>query len=129
MDVLSRWIDSHLLRLYHNKIGHRLHDPISLAEASVPIPITHYSDGKLAATVNAISTILSSLLPTLSIFALYIIQSPLARMAAIVAFSFLFSVVLSVVAKARRVDTFAATTAFAAVQVVFVGTTISDKQG
>jgi hypothetical protein len=50
-------------------------------------------------------------------------------MAAIVAFSLLFSVVLSVIAKARRVDTFAATTAFAAVQVVFVGTAISGKQG
>jgi hypothetical protein len=129
MDVLSRWIDSHLLRLYHDKIGRRLHDPLSLAEGSVQIPIVHYSDGKLAATVNAISTILSSLLPTMSIFALYFIQSQLARMAAIVAFSLLFSVILSVVSKAKRVDCFAATTAFAAVQVVFVGTAISGKQG
>jgi len=129
MDALSRWIDSHLLRLYHNKIGHRLHDPISLAEASVQLPIIHYSDSKLAAAVNAISTILSSLLPTMSIFALYFIQSQLARMAAIVAFSLLFSIVLSIIAKAKRIDCFAATTAFAAVQVVFVGTAISSKQG
>jgi hypothetical protein len=128
MNLLSKWIDSKLLRWYYNKIGHRLRDPISLAEASVLIPITHYSDGKLAATVNALSTILSSLLPTMSIFALCFIQRPLARMGAIVAFSFLFSVVLIVIAKARRVDCFAATTAFAAVQVVFVGTTISSKQ-
>ena len=129
MDVLSRWIDSHLLRLYHNKIGRHVHDPISLAEASVQIPVTNYSDGKLAATVNAISTILSSLLPTMSIFALYFIQSQLARMAAIVAFSLLFSVILSVIATARRIDCFAATTAFAAVLVVFVGTAINSKQG
>jgi len=95
----------------------------------VQIPITHYSDSKLAATVNAISTILSSLLPTMSIFALYFIQSQLARMAAIVAFSLLFSVVLSIIANCRKVDCFAATTAFAAVQVVFVGTAISSKQG
>jgi hypothetical protein len=124
MDIFSRWVDSQLLRWYHNRIGHRLRDPISLAEASVQIPITHYSDSHLAATVNAISTILSSLLPTLSIFALYFIQHPLARMAAIIAFSLLFSVVLTVIAKARRIDCFAATTAFAAVQVVFVGTTV-----
>ena len=128
MDLLSRWIDSHLLRWYHNRLGHRLRNPISLAEASVQIPITHYSDGKLSATVNAISTILSSLLPAMSIFALYFIQRPLARMGAIVAFCLLFSVVLTVMAKAKRFDCFAATTAFAAVQVVFVGTTIGSQQ-
>jgi hypothetical protein len=129
LDLFSRWIDSQLLRWYHNKIGHRLRDPISLAEASVQIPITHYSDGKLAATVNAISTILSSLLPTMSIFALYFIPHPLGRMGAILAFSLLFSVVLTVIAKARRVDCFAATTAFAAVAVVFVGTTVGSTKG
>jgi acyl transferase domain-containing protein len=128
LDAFSKWI-SQLLRLYHNKIGHRLRDPISLAEASVQLPVTQYSDGKLAATVSAISTILSSLLPTMSIFTLYFIPHPLARMAAIVAFSLLFSVALTVIAKAKRVDCFAATTAFAAVQVVFVGTTVGSTKG
>lgn len=127
LDVLSRWIESQLLRLYHNKIGHRLYDPISLAEASLQRPITHYSDGKLAATVDAISTIFSSLLPTMPIFVLYFIHNPLARMVAIVVFSLIFSVVLTTVTKARRIDCFAATTAFAAVQVVFVGTAIGSK--
>src|SRR5579871_3321573 len=58
MDVCSRWIHSHLLRWYHNTLGHHFHDPISLAEKSVQTPITHYSDSKLIATVNTISTIL-----------------------------------------------------------------------
>lgn len=127
MDLFSRWIESHLLRFYHNKIGHRLRDPISLAEASVQVPIIHYSDSKLAATVNAISTILSSVVPTMSIVALYFIQGPLARIAAIVVFSLLFSVILTVIAQAKRIDCFSATAAFAAVQVVFVGTAASVK--
>jgi hypothetical protein len=128
MDVFSRWVDSELLGWYHNKLGHRLHDPISLAESGVRIPVTHYSDGKLAIAINALSTILSSLLPTMSIFALFYIPHPVARMAAIVVFSLLFSVVLTLIAKARRIDCFAATTAFAAVQVVFVSTAINNKQ-
>jgi hypothetical protein len=127
LDLLSKWIDSYLLRWYHKRIGRRLRDPISLTEASIQIPVAHYSDSKLAATVKALSTVLSSLLPTMSIFALYFIQHPLARMGAIVAFSLLFSIVLTVIANARPVDCFAATTAFAAVQVVFVGTTINNK--
>jgi len=105
-----------------------VHDPISLAEASVQIPVTNYSDGKLAATVNAISTILSSLLPAVSIVALYFIPHQLARIASIVAFSLLFSVVLTLITNARRIDCFAATAAFAAVQVVFVGTNSGCQQ-
>jgi hypothetical protein len=128
MDVCSRWIHSHLLRWYHNTLGHHFHDPISLIEKSVQTPITHYSDGKLIATVNTISTILSSLLPAMSILALNFIHDQLARVTAVVVFCFLFSVVLTLVTNAGRADCFAATAAFAAVQVVFVGTNISCQQ-
>jgi hypothetical protein len=128
MDVCSRWIHSHLLRWYHNTLGHRFHDPISLVEKSVQTPITNYSDRKLIATVNAISTILASLLPAISILALNFIHDQLARVAAVVAFCFLFSVVLTLVTNAGRADCFAATAAFAAVQVVFVSTNIYSQQ-
>lgn len=128
MDVCSRWIHSQLLRWYHNKLGHRLHDPISLAETSVQIPAIHYSDDKLTATANAISTILSSLLPAVSIVALYFVPHQLARIVSIVAFCLVFSVVLTLITNARRIDCFAATAAFAAVQVVFVGTTVGCQQ-
>jgi VIT1/CCC1 family predicted Fe2+/Mn2+ transporter len=128
MDMFSRWIHSQLLRWYHNKLGHRLHDPISLAETSVQIPVVHYSDDKLIATANAISTILSSLLPAVSIVALYFIPYQLTRIASIIAFCLLFSIVLTLIANPRRIDCFAATAAFAAVQVVFVGTTVGCQQ-
>lgn len=90
-----------------------------------------------------LSTILASLLPTMSAFVLYFIRSPIARLGGVVAFTVLFSVVLAVIARARRAECFAATTAlvlpnipnllghpgllkapmyrFAAVMVVFVG--------
>jgi len=66
------------------------------------------------------STILASLLPTLSAFALFFIRSPVAQLGGIVAFTVLFSVVLAVIARAGRVECFAGTTAFAAVLVVFI---------
>jgi hypothetical protein len=128
MDVCSKWIHSHLLRWYHNILGHRLHDPISLAEASVQLPITHYSNRKLTAIVNAMSTIFSPLLPAASMVALFFIQNELARTAAIVAFCLLFSVVLTIITNPRRVDCFTATATFAAVQVVFITTAISNQQ-
>ncbi len=60
---------------------------------------------------NAISTFLSSLLPTTSILALYFVRAPLARLAAVMVFTALFSLTLAIVAKARKADVFAATTA------------------
>jgi hypothetical protein len=92
---------------------------MSLAGASVQIPIIHYSDHKLAVTANAISTILFILLPTMSIHAMSFIQRPHAQMVAIIAFTFLFSVVLWVTVKAR-IECFLSTAAFATAQVFFV---------
>jgi hypothetical protein len=44
-----------------------------------------------------------------------------ARLGVITAMSFIFSVVMTFIVQGRRVEVFAATTAFAAVQVVFLG--------
>ena len=55
-----------------------------------------------------LSTFLSSVLPTTAI---YFVKAPLARLAAVMAFTALFSLTLRVVAKARKVEVFVATTA------------------
>lgn len=71
----------------------------------------YYEDASLVAAANIISTVLSSLLPTCSILALYFVQRPLARLAFTMLFTSAFSCTLAAVTKARRVDIFAATTA------------------
>lgn len=73
--------------------------------------VWHYEEHGLVAAANIISTFLSSVLPTTSILVLYFVKAPLARLAAVMAFTALFSLTLTVVAKARKVDVFAATTA------------------
>jgi hypothetical protein len=47
----------------------------------------------------------------MSIFVLYFVRTPLARLGSIVAFTVLFSAILAIIARARRIDCFAATTA------------------
>jgi hypothetical protein len=47
----------------------------------------------------------------MSIFVLYFVRSPLARLGGIVAFTGLFSAVLGVIGRASRVESFAVTTA------------------
>ena len=54
-------------------------------------------------------------------FVLCLLKSMLARLSVITAMSFAFAVVMTFIVQGRRVEVFAATTAFAAVQVVFLG--------
>ena len=122
-------------------------DPEILCERglfSSASPLYCYSDSKAHAAIEVLSTTLASLLPTMSAFVLYFVRSPIARLGGVVAFTILFSVVFAVIARARRAECFAATTAlvlskiltlqghplgllkapanrFAAVLVVFVG--------
>jgi hypothetical protein len=70
---------------------------------------------------DVIGAMLSSIIPTTSIFLLYYVSSVYMKLFVVVVMSFLFSFVMAVVIGGRRVDVFAASTAFAAVQVVFIG--------
>jgi len=70
-----------------------------------------------------IGTIISALLPILSVVVLYCVKNMWVRLALVAVFTVLFSLVLSLIAPAKRIEVFAATAAFASVQVVFVGST------
>ncbi|KAL8677813.1 MAG: hypothetical protein Q9186_005793 [Xanthomendoza sp. 1 TL-2023] len=79
-----------------------------------------YHKDKLEKIANAISTLLAALLPSISILILYFVSKPASRLITISLFSVFFSLILTTVSAAKRVEVFAATTALAAVQVVFV---------
>lgn len=70
-----------------------------------------YSDSVLYETINMISTIFSSCIPITAILALYFVEDMGARLGAICGFTVLFSVCLTLVTEARRVEIFAATAA------------------
>jgi hypothetical protein len=82
--------------------------------------IWEYKQELFVALGNMKCMVLSSAIPTTSIFALHFVKSTGARLAVITAMSFFFSFVMMVIVRGRRVEVFAATTASAAVQVVFV---------
>jgi hypothetical protein len=125
-DMLTKWVDKLVRNFYHKYIGHKLHDPISICEAGGNAggesSLTYYSDGFITSVIDALSTILSSVLPTISALVLFFINDPLMRMIALIICTLLFSTVLTVIAKAKRAECFGATAAFTAVLVVFLGT-------
>ncbi len=64
---------------------------------------------------------LASMIPAVCTLALYFIDSSLARLGAIIGFTFLFSAVLTLVTNVERSQCFGITAAFSAVLVVFIG--------
>lgn len=123
-DALSKFIDKMVRSVYHRFLGHRYHDPISVVEAwgsHGKYKHVYYSDARITAVIDTLSTILASVLPTISALAIWFLSNPLARMCAIIGCTLLFSTILTLIGKPKRVECFTASAAFAAVLVVFVG--------
>ena len=91
------------------------------AEGSI---LYEYPDRRLNRATEVVSITLSALLPTTSIVVLnYIPAKPdIGRLAFILGFSGVFTLCLALFTEARRIEIFAAATALASVQVVFIGT-------
>ncbi|ETI21269.1 hypothetical protein G647_07614 [Cladophialophora carrionii CBS 160.54] len=124
-DALSRFIDKMVRSVYHKHVGHKFHDPLSVVEswgsAGMRRPIVNYPDSHITRIIDTLSTILASILPTIAAFGIYLINNQVTRMAAIICCTLLFSTTLTLIARPERAQVFAASAAFAAVLVVFVG--------
>ena len=70
-----------------------------------------YKNSKLLRIADVLSTIISSALPIASIIALNFIDRMIIRLVAIALFTMTFSLILTIVTSARRIEIFAATAA------------------
>ncbi|MCJ1235178.1 hypothetical protein MMC14_003145 [Varicellaria rhodocarpa] len=108
-DNLTRIMSDKVIPWYHHRLSHYFKK--STTNKRDWNGLWHYEDATVLAITNIVSTVLSSLLPTTSILILHLMESYMARLIVIMAFTVAFSLVLVMVAKARRVDVFAVTTA------------------
>ena len=135
-DRFTRWFTYRFIPWLHRTILHPprafiytssrtdAEAPPSTMAAAADAPLYDYSDTFLASVAEICSIVVSSLFPTVTIFALnYIPQNPpVARLAFITVFSAIFTVAISVFTEAKRIEIFAAVVALASIQVVFIGT-------
>jgi hypothetical protein len=117
-DRFADFISDGFLPLFHRRIGQRLKKPVPESKAH---DTWDYKQKVFVLLCNVICMCLSALVPSISMFILCLLNSMVARLGVITAMSFIFSVVMTFIVQGRRVEVFAATTAFAAVQVVFLG--------
>jgi len=111
-DPLAKWVTHKLMVWVHFCIGRWIYTD----------KIVQYSEDWALRLLSLISTVLASVLPVAATVVLYFFQSTYQRLGIIAGFTAVFSFLLSVITNASRSDIFAATAAFAAVQVVFIGT-------
>ena len=116
-DRFADFMCDNVIPIYHRYIGQRLQDPVS---DETMLDTWKYNQKVFVVLGDIICMLLSSMVPTISIFVLNFQKSTIARLTIITALSFVCSAVVTSVVQARRVDVFAATFAFAAVQVVFL---------
>jgi len=117
-DQFAQFMSDGILRLFHHRIGQKLKDPIPESKIH---DTWEYKQQTFVFLGNVLCMFLSALVPSISMFVLCLLKSMLARLSVITAMSFAFAVVMTFIVQGRRVEVFAATTAFAAVQVVFLG--------
>lgn len=117
-DRFAQFMSNGILPSFHRRIGQKLKDPIPEWKVH---DTWEYKQKTFVILGNVICMILSALVPSISMFVLCFLKSMVARLSFITAMSFIFSVTMTFIVQGRRVEVFAATTAFAAVQVVFLG--------
>ncbi|MCJ1364618.1 hypothetical protein MMC16_003731 [Acarospora aff. strigata] len=119
-DVFSAWFTGTFLDYFHRCLGQYIKKPIPI---DVESGIRNYDNSTLLALADVVCTVCACLIPISSIVVLYLVKNVLTRLGLVAGFTALFSFTLAIVTKARRIEVFAATAAFASVQVVFIGTT------
>ena len=124
-DPVTRFVYSTVLPFYHETIGQRHKTPLEVLNPfngqKQSTPTFEYSDKAILAMVNIFSASVASLIPSISALGLYFIHSSLDRLGAIVAFTFIFSMLLCSITNVKRSECFGITAAFSAVLVVFIG--------
>ncbi|KAL4908385.1 hypothetical protein BDW74DRAFT_100270 [Aspergillus multicolor] len=121
VDSLTRWVfrafvpfwHKHVLGFYYWLVG-------SKKKGDIEMGTVYYNDEKIVRFTRVTSTITSSVIPATSMLALYLIKDMILRLIIIIVYNIGFSIIIGLLAKARRVEVFAASTAFAAVQVAFI---------
>ena len=106
---------------YDRLIGHRFqaHQAQSLQAIE---NAREYKMKALIAVGNIFCMVISAVMPALAILILFNVKTTSARLVAVVFLSLAFATIMTAIAS-RKADVFMATTAFAAVLVVFVGST------
>ncbi|KAH7354350.1 hypothetical protein B0T11DRAFT_288484 [Plectosphaerella cucumerina] len=105
-----------LLDLYHSTVGR-------FRKSKTKDGVREYSTKNVSRLGEALVVALSAVLPTVAILVLYFIPTMIWRIVGVVILTFVFATVMALTTGAKKSEVFGATAAFAAVEVVYIGST------
>ncbi|KAL6415592.1 hypothetical protein AUP68_02157 [Ilyonectria robusta] len=121
-DSFTEWVTNHVLDIYHRAFGRRSKEK-DIEKCSELQNSIIYSDTGIKRVTRSITIMIASLLPILTTVILYLVKDTSVRLGIVAGFTALFSLALGFFTRAMLPEIFSATAAFAAVCVVWVGTT------
>ncbi|CAG7555220.1 unnamed protein product [Fusarium equiseti] len=120
-DPFTKFMMDVMARIFHRIFNQKIKTGRIV---DVESELTSYSDSNLIKASNLVAVMVSSALPVLTIFVLNSLPSTTLRLGLTVLFTVVFAVVLELFTSAKRIEIFAATATFAAVEVVFIGSAL-----
>ncbi|KAI8307333.1 hypothetical protein K4K59_010923 [Colletotrichum sp. SAR11_240] len=121
-DSFTRFVSKFLLRAYNHLRPRQTRHAETVDEISGHISYSHDFIRRIS---NLGTTILACIMPVLTIFVLNIVHSTNLRILVTLIFTAVFALLIATFSNAKKVEIFAATATFAAVEVVFIGSAIS----
>ncbi|KAF2144253.1 uncharacterized protein K452DRAFT_223706 [Aplosporella prunicola CBS 121167] len=116
-EVIVPWFTNGFLDIYHAFFGSRSRSRKRVDEENILV----YDDTHVERVNKIMITIIASILPTIAIIVLYAVKDTWRRVYIMIGFTAAFAFSLAIFTPARRLEIFASTAAFAAVEVVFIG--------
>lgn len=122
-DPLFRSLSNGVIQWYHLHMGHRFRGAGAGASKGQPniVGVATYSDEGIARFTRAISTFVACILPVASVVVLHVVDGPGRRLGILAGLVAAFSICMLRFTTADATNIFAATAAFTAVLVVYVG--------
>ncbi|GKZ93960.1 hypothetical protein CBS115989_4376 [Aspergillus niger] len=114
-DRFTRFVYTRVLSWFHRMVGVK-----DTKRKDIESGVWYYNDRTIKSWTYILSLIISGLLPATSMIVLYFLKDPAAILITICVYDMVFVLVMGLMVKARRVEIFAAATAFAAVQVTMI---------
>ncbi|KAM7198542.1 hypothetical protein V8F33_005048 [Rhypophila sp. PSN 637] len=128
VDDTGPWITQYLVLLYHDILGRHVHrsDPEGVPHLRNSVS---YDNSSISRMAKVFTTVAGALFPVVSIVILYAIDDTKKRLGVLAVVTVLFSLCMSLGTRAGVAEVFGASAAFAAVLVVFIGTSDSSASG
>ncbi|KAI0156186.1 hypothetical protein BJ166DRAFT_594381 [Pestalotiopsis sp. NC0098] len=120
-DWLAKLLSGKALEVYNRYIGRYSKDEEKILDGR----IRYYAPEKIKRAGDGIVVALSAVLPTLAILVLYFVKDMIQRIGLVILFTAVFAIAMAVFTGAKKIEIFSATAAFAAVEVVYIGSTAS----